>query len=222
MRLSLDPPADSTACATGPSVLALVRATPPVECLRVAQYGRPGTVPDGRLISDRRDNLLVRGETMIGLVLAAVTAVSPVALLTLVPEAGDEYAVKPTPSQVGALTQRLRSGLASPAFDLKLVPQSRIPAAACADANCARRIGSSLGARTVVFGTVDRFSGIQWNAQVSALDVRSGRVLDTVSYGTLGKTFLLGDFYSLLNGFERVGACIGRSISGRAPCMNGP
>lgn len=159
---------------------------------------------------------------MIELVLAAVTAVSPVALLTLVPEAGDEYAVKPTPSQAGMLTERLRIGLASPSFALTLVRQSRIPAASCADADCARRIGSSLGARTVVFGTVDRFSGIQWNAHVSALDVRSGRIVDSVSYGTLGKAFLLGDFYSLLDGFEHVGVCIGRSISGRSPCKNGP
>lgn len=159
---------------------------------------------------------------MLALVLAAITAVSPVAVLTLVPQAGDEYAVKPTPAQAGELTQRLRGGLASPAFELTLVPQSRVPAGACADVDCARRIGSSLGARTVVFGTVDRFSGIQWNANVSALDVRTGRVVDTISYGIQGKTALLGDYYSLLKGFEQVGVCIGKSISGRPPCEHGP
>jgi hypothetical protein len=159
---------------------------------------------------------------MIALLLAAMTAFSPVAVLTLVPEAGDEYAVKPTPTQAGELTQRLRSGLASPSFGLTLLPQARIPAPACADADCARRIGSALGARTVVFGTVDRFSGIEWNARVSALDVRTGRVVDNVSYGIQGKAALLGDYYSLLNGFEQVGICIGKSISGRPPCEHGP
>jgi hypothetical protein len=158
---------------------------------------------------------------MLALLLAALTAVSPVALLTLVPHAGDEYAVKPTPTQATELTQRLRSGLASPALELTLLPQTRIPATACADADCARKIGSSLGARTVVFGTVDHFSGIEWNASVSALDVRTGRVLDTISYGIQGKTALLGDYYSLLNGFEQVGVCIGKSISGRPPCAHG-
>jgi hypothetical protein len=158
---------------------------------------------------------------MIALLLAAMTAISPVAVLTLVPEAGDEYAVKPTPSQAGQLTQRMRGGLASPSFGLTLLPQSRIPAPGCADADCARRIGAGLGARTVVFGTVDHFSGIEWNARVSAIDVRTGRVVDTISYGIQGKTALLGDYYSLLNGFEQVGICLAKSISGRPPCEHG-
>jgi hypothetical protein len=51
--------------------------------------------------------------------------------------------------------------------------------------------------------------------------VRTGRVVDTISYGIQGKTALLGDYYSLLNGFERVGICIGKSISGRPPCEHG-
>ncbi len=156
---------------------------------------------------------------MLGFVLAALTATSPVALLGLMPVAADQYAPKPTVQQADELTQKMRDGLATPALGLTLVPGARIPQTQCADPECARKIGSSLGARTVVFGTVQHFSGILWTARVSAVDVRTGRVIDTVTYGAQGdSSFMIGDFYSLLRGFQRVGVCIGRSIAGQTHC----
>jgi hypothetical protein len=137
---------------------------------------------------------------------------SPVAVLALVPMTVDQYSVAPTAAELAALTGQIRSGVASPAFDLMVLPQSRIPDLACAEIACARRVGRQLGARTVVFGTVVRFIGIRWNAQVSAIEVSTGRVVDKLTYG------VLGDHDALRNSVREVGVCLGRSISGEKRC----
>jgi hypothetical protein len=142
----------------------------------------------------------------------AATPPSPVAVLTLVPEKADQYAVAPTASEIAGLTAQIRSGLASPSMRLVLLPQSRVPGGPCADLDCARRIGQTVGARTVVFGTAIRLIGIQWTVQISAVQVSSGRLIDTLSYG------VLGDFDSLRNGVRQAGVCLGRSISAETHC----
>lgn len=142
----------------------------------------------------------------------AATSPSPVAVLTLVPQKADQYAIAPTASEVAGLTAQIRSGLASPSMRLVLLPQSRVSGAPCADVGCARRIGQTLGARTVVFGSAIRLIGIQWTVQVSAVQVSSGRLIDTLSYG------VLGDYDSLRNGVRQAGVCLGRSISAETHC----
>jgi Protein of unknown function (DUF2380) len=148
----------------------------------------------------------------------AASSASPVAVLPLMAATGDEYSVAPRPNELKELTAKLRNGLAFAPLHLSLLPPSRTAAVACEDADCARRIGRALGARTVVFGTVQQFSGIQWNMQVSAVEISSGHIVDTLTYGTLGKDFLLGDYYTLLSGVRKVGICLGRAIAREYHC----
>ena len=107
--------------------------------------------------------------------------VSPVVVLPFVPMTVDEYSVVPRAEQLASLTTRVRMGVASPPLHLVVLPQPRVTGAACAEAGCARQIGRALGARTVVFGKVVRFTGIRWNTEVSAVQVSTGRIVDTLT-----------------------------------------
>jgi hypothetical protein len=166
----------------------------------------------------------MRGYVIVFLVLftasaaAAAPEPSPVALLQLVPTAPDEYAVLPTADQARGLTMQIRSGLAASPMHLRLIPQSRIPANTCSDADCARRIAAAVGARTAIFGTVDRFGGVKWNVQLTAVDVKSGRTVDTVTFGAFGTPVIDGDYYTILNSIREAGVCMGRAIAGESPC----
>lgn len=149
---------------------------------------------------------------------SAASTYSPVAMLQLVPEVPDQYGIAPTRGEASGLTTQIRSGLAASSPGLALVPQSRTPATTCSDADCARKIGASLGARAVVFGTVDRWGGVKWNVLMTAVDVHTGRILDTISYGALGNPVIDGDYYTLLNSVREAGVCLGRSLTGQKPC----
>jgi hypothetical protein len=151
---------------------------------------------------------------------SAATGPSPVALLQLVPLAPDEYAVLPTQEQARGLTMQIRSGLTSSPLHLELIPQSRIPANSCSDADCARHIAATLGARTVIFGIVDRFGGVKWNVQLTAVDVQTGRTVDTVTFGAFGTPVIDGDYDTILNSIREAGVCMGRSIAGKSPCTS--
>jgi hypothetical protein len=157
---------------------------------------------------------------MMPLILAAIVAASPVAVLPLVPTVEVEYSVKPTASQAATLTHRVRAGLASPTLGLSFIRVSELPATPCADALCAQKIGAAIGARTVVFGTVDRYTGILWNARLTAIDVKTGHQIASITYGADGKDFMIGDYDTLLTGFQQLGVCLGRSMTGRPHCTS--
>jgi hypothetical protein len=169
---------------------------------------------------------MLRGWIVVSLLLVsassafAATSASPVALLQLVPQAADEYAVVPTADQARGLTMQIRSGLAGSPLDLDVIPQSRIPANTCSDADCARRIGATVGAHTVIFGVVDRWGGVKWNIQLTALDVRTGRIVSTMAFGAFGNPVIDGDYYTILNSIRQAGVCMGRSIEGKSPCKS--
>jgi hypothetical protein len=143
---------------------------------------------------------------------SASSNASPVAVLPLEAAPGyDTYAVSPSAAQLKILTGRVRSGLAVRSRELDLLPQ-RSGEKPCADAQCARREGRSIGAHTVVFGAVSRAAGIFWNTRISAVDVSSGRIIDSLTYG------VMGDYYSLRGSVSALGACIGRSIARKPRC----
>ncbi|HTJ27175.1 MAG TPA: DUF2380 domain-containing protein [Candidatus Limnocylindria bacterium] len=147
---------------------------------------------------------------------APVSEPSPVAVLPFLSVTEDEYSVAPTRDEVASVTLQVRRGLASAPPHFTVLPQSRVTSDRCGDAECARRIGRALGAHVVVFGSVVRFAGIRWNTEVSAVDVRSGRLVDRLTYG------VFGDYDSLLNAVREVGACLAQSIAGAAHCKARP
>jgi hypothetical protein len=133
-----------------------------------------------------------------------------VAVLPLAADAGHDDAVSPSPMQLHSLTDDLRGGIGS--GKLSLVDAARVANTSCGIAECARRAGQALGARTVVFGTARLVTPIIWDVVASALDVPSGRVVRSLSYSALG------DYLVMRRGAHELGTCLAAAIRGATPC----
>ncbi len=80
------------------------------------------------------------------------------------------------------------------------------PYRACNDADCARRIGRSLHADTVVFGSVTRALSMIWGSEVSIVEVASGRVQGPYDLG------YKGDFLTLKTGVGELSAAVSNRL----------
>jgi len=72
----------------------------------------------------------------------------------------------------------------------------------CADAACARRVGSALHVDTVMFGSVTRALAMIWGSQVSMVDVASGAVTGPYDLG------YKGDFLTLSTGVDTLAQAV--------------
>lgn len=148
-----------------------------------------------------------------------------VALLPLAAhDTGVPYSVLPSASELNAMTSELRAGIV--AGGVAVVPQERvaqalrtagykqtIPARACAKVDCARRIGRSVGADRVVFGSVTRAMALIWSTDYYIVDVRTGKVTPfTAGYKGDVQSMTLADRYA--------GSCIARALRGQRPCAS--
>ncbi|GAC1494361.1 MAG: hypothetical protein NVS1B2_10860 [Vulcanimicrobiaceae bacterium] len=79
------------------------------------------------------------------------------------------------------------------------------PYRACDEASCARSIGRSVGADSVVFGSVTRALSMIWGSQVSIVDVATGRGRGPYDLG------YKGDFLTLETGVGE----LARAVSNR-------
>ena len=114
-------------------------------------------------------------------------------------------------ARVSLVAQRQVAGAASAAgFD------QTVPARSCTVAECAQSIGRSVRADEVVVGAVTRQMAVIWGTSFSIVDVRTGRVLGTESFG------YTGDVQAMERGERTAGGCIGRVIERQKPCPPDP
>lgn len=155
----------------------------------------------------------------ISAVLAALTAILPVAAAST----GLPYGIVASGSELQIMTRQLRAGAAS--AGIRLVAQTRVasavaaagfdqnsPARACVSARCAKRIGRSLHADFVVFGSAMRPMAVVWSSEFSILDMRSGKVYEKLNLG------YKGDVQAMELGERYAGGCIARVILKQKHC----
>lgn len=155
----------------------------------------------------------------ISAVLAALTAILPVAAAST----GLPYGIVASGSELQIMTRQLRAGATS--AGIRLVAQTRVasavaaagfdqnsPARACVSARCAKRIGRSLHADFVVFGSAMRPMAVVWSSEFSILDMRSGKVYEKLNLGCKG------DVQAMELGERYAGGCIARVILKQKHC----
>jgi hypothetical protein len=104
-----------------------------------------------------------------------------VGVLSFAPgDAGLDYAVVPTASQLSALADRLAHDLRSAGAPARHI------AATCDDAACARRVGMEHHLSRVLFSSATRHMAMIWSAQTTVVDVSSGRVWGPFDVGYKG------------------------------------
>ncbi|MBD5654703.1 MAG: hypothetical protein IAI50_05920 [Candidatus Eremiobacteraeota bacterium] len=141
---------------------------------------------------------------------AAVDAASPVIVLHLVTaHPKDEYGDQAESSDLSEVSEAVRHGVAENLPGDEVTTKA---AGGCGDSTCARAIGKKVGAHTIVFGTVENEIGVRWIAHIYALDVPTGRMIDSVAFA------VIGNFDALSKTLPKLAACLGGSIAGKPRC----
>jgi hypothetical protein len=156
----------------------------------------------------------------------ALASTHRVLMLPLAPAQRDvPYALFPTAEDLAALTASLRKGISRNGVSIIQTSSTERAVSvagfnqtnvlhACADPECATRIGRSIHADAVIYGLVTRATGVHWLTEVHVVSTASGK-----EYGQyLGK--VVGDALSMQRGEDTVGTCIAHLILKQSPCLN--